>query len=624
MARPAILGGDRNGGSLSGPIVAPMANAAGRIQSQRRCSLRRTVSPSRAALVVLLAGVVGPLRPLQAGELSAAMAPPAKLAPANLAPANPAPVRLAQALAVPTALAGPVDGTGPDGDLRPGDWAYQALSQLGVRYSCLAADSRVVLDGATALNRYEAAALLQACLANIGERTDEIRRLELELQRELAVLKGRSDSLEARLGELQATQFSTNTILRADTRWWLGAVQYGGNQVDRASRTYDGRLLREALVLVYDVRFNVDTSFDGQDLLRIRLRSGNGGYSDFRSSTAPSLRVSGVSPSSCTPGRLCRNDLVLLDKLYYQRPIGDHLHVTAGSRVTQKDMLGIWPSVYGDNEVLLSTFDKGGAPGAYSDVKGSGVGLYWNQRARAATGPGLVLSGVYSAAEGKNGNPAEGGLFTAASRGAATAQLGYLGTGWGMAAVYTFNQAGAYDRAAITPLVAQTWPKSQSGLGGHVDSYGLSAFWQPQRSGWIPAINLGWGLSHNVYDHDGAYAASSLLSATSQSWMLGFNWSDAFDSGSELGMAIGSPQFMTRYTNPTGQQGADDQALMMEIWYRYQATDWLSITPGLFWLPRPRGQLSASGSTWDSTPLPSGHGSSFRALGALLKLRFRF
>ena len=603
-------------GGLVKALAAPRPLLSGPIQGQCRCkrSQRRSASLCGAGLVGWLLGLVGPLQPLWAGESAATLV-------AETALPQAAPLQVVPQAAAPQ---GPLQTPGSFADVRPGDWSYEALSQLVAVEGCPGAAARVVLDGAMPLSRYEAAALLQACLATIGERTDQRRRLEREFERELAVLQGRSETLEARLGELQATQFSTNTILRADTRWWLGAVQYGGNQIDRARDTYNGRQLREALVMVYDVRFNVDTSFDGQDLLRVRLRSGNGGYSDFRSSTAPSLRVNGVSPGTCVPGRICRNDLVILDKLYYQRPIGDHLHVTVGSRVTQKDMLGIWPSVYGDNEVLLSTFDKGGAPGAYSDIKGSGVGLYWNQRARAATSPGLVLSGVYSAAEGKNGSPSQGGLFTAAAVGAATAQLGYLGRGWGMAAVYTYNQAGAYDRAAITPLAAQTWPKLQPGLGGHVESYGLSAFWQPQRSGWIPAINLGWGLNRNVYDQDGPYAASRLLSATSQSWMLGLNWSDAFDSGSELGMAIGSPQFMTRYINPAGEQGADDQALMMEIWYRYQATDWLSITPGLFWLPRPRGQLTASGSDWDSTPLARSQGSSFRALGALLKLRFRF
>ena len=110
----------------------------------------------------------------------------------------------------------------------------------------------------------------------------------------------------------------------------------------------------------------------------------------------------------------------------------------------------------------------------------------------------------------------------------------------------------------------------------------------------------------------------------SQSWMLGLNWYDLLVSGSELGFAIGSPVFVTRYRNPAGEQGAADGSLQMELWTRLQVTDWLTITPGVFWLPRPRGQLTAAGSAWDSTPLPLGRGAGFSALGAVLKLRFRF
>jgi hypothetical protein len=286
-------------------------------------------------------------------------------------------------------------------------------------------------------------------------------------------------------------------------------------------------------------------------------------------------------------------------------------------------MLGFWPSVYGDNESLLALFDKAGAPGAYSDIRGAGVGLFWNQRAAGDQAPSLVLSGVYVAGRGERANPAEGGLFSAGSRGSGTLQVAYGGRGWGVAAAYTRNQAGALDQAAVTPLVAQSWPKRRPGLEGYVHAYGLSGFWQPQRSLWIPAINLGWGLNRNVYGSGGANG-DSRLAATSQSWMVGLNWSDAFDAGSELGFAIGSPQFMTAYTNPEGERGADDHAPVLELWYKFQATDRLSITPALFWLPRPRGQLTASGSSWESTPLPSGRGASLSAFGALLKLRFRF
>ncbi len=61
------------------------------------------------------------------------------------------------------------------------------------------------------VSRYEAVALLNACLDRISEVTDELKRVMKEFEKDLAVLRGRVDGLEAKVGELEATQFSTNT-----------------------------------------------------------------------------------------------------------------------------------------------------------------------------------------------------------------------------------------------------------------------------------------------------------------------------------------------------------------------------------------------------------------------------
>ncbi|QNI99971.1 putative porin/ P stress induced [Synechococcus sp. A15-62] len=71
------------------------------------------------------------------------------------------------------------------------------------------------------MTRYEAAALLSACLDRITEVTDELRRLLKEFETELAILKGRVDGLEARVGELEATQFSPPPSSRPKPSGWL-------------------------------------------------------------------------------------------------------------------------------------------------------------------------------------------------------------------------------------------------------------------------------------------------------------------------------------------------------------------------------------------------------------------
>ena len=92
-------------------------------------------------------------------------------------------------------------------DVYPTDWAYQALSNLIERYGCVAGYPNGTYRGARAMTRFEAAALLNACLDRVTEVTDEVKRLMKEFEKELVILKGRVDGLEARVGELEATQF---------------------------------------------------------------------------------------------------------------------------------------------------------------------------------------------------------------------------------------------------------------------------------------------------------------------------------------------------------------------------------------------------------------------------------
>ena len=49
-------------------------------------------------------------------------------------------------------------------DVQPTDWAYSALSNLVERYGCVAGYPNGTFRGGRAMTRYEAAALLNACL----------------------------------------------------------------------------------------------------------------------------------------------------------------------------------------------------------------------------------------------------------------------------------------------------------------------------------------------------------------------------------------------------------------------------------------------------------------------------
>jgi len=111
-------------------------------------------------------------------------------------------------------------------DVRPTDWAFQALQSLVERYGCIAGYPDRSFRGNQAITRYEFAAGLNACLDRITqilaanssdfvkkEDLDAIRRLQEEFSAELATLRGRVDALEARTTTLEKQQFSTTTKL---------------------------------------------------------------------------------------------------------------------------------------------------------------------------------------------------------------------------------------------------------------------------------------------------------------------------------------------------------------------------------------------------------------------------
>ncbi len=134
-----------------------------------------------------------------------------------------------------TALHEQVSSLNQFGDVQPSDWAYQALSTLVERYGCLAGSANAGFKGHQSLSRYEAAALLNACLHRVTETTDALKRLTKEFATELAVLKGRADGLEAKVGELEATQFSTTTKLDGRAVFVIGTNTFGGSARENIS-----------------------------------------------------------------------------------------------------------------------------------------------------------------------------------------------------------------------------------------------------------------------------------------------------------------------------------------------------------------------------------------------------
>ena len=503
--------------------------------------------------------------------------------------------------AVPAASKEQVAGIAQFSDLRPTDWAYQALSNLIERYGCVAGYANGSFKGGQAISRYEAAALLNACLDRVTEVTDELKKLIKQFEQELAVLRGRVDGLEARLGELEASRFSPTTKLSGLATFVVGANSFSGSAIDTGANSLRLRpdelsglspsavTLPNATSFNYDLQLTLNTSFNGKDLLSTVLRGGNFGGSVF-GGEPDALKLSQLEiafQEEAGP------NVVGIDKLFYQFPLGSGFTATLGPRVGQENMLALWPSVY-PADTILNVFSVNGAPAAYNKNLGAGAGLWWQ-------GKNLTISANYVAANGDNGNSAQGGIASKGSGATGTIQVGYGSQQWGLAAIWSYVQSG---NASLPGATRFTHSAIDLNSEAHTNAFGLSGYWQPKASGWTPSLSLGWGINSTTYA--ASQPAGSL--ANSQSWMAGLQWNDIFVKGNNFGMAVGQPVFATSLT---GSAAPDDGGLIWEWWYKFQVTDNISITPALIYLSRPLGQTTPASER-------------FRQFGGLIKTSFKF
>jgi hypothetical protein len=432
-------------------------------------------------------------------------------------------------------------------DVQPTDWAYQALSNLVERYGCVAGYPNGTFRGGRAMTRWEAAALLNACLDRVTEVTDELKKLLAEFGAELAVLKGRVDGLEAQVSELEATQFSTTTKLRGEANFVIGGVDN--------YQTKTGDITHTAFN--YDLRLNLDTSFTGQDLLKTRLRSANFSSNPFGSSSS----IFKLDKADNTSGENGNN--VVIDRLYYQFPaFNNKATLTAGAAVRNTEIAWM-PSAYKSG--ILDFFAVAGTPGVYNKATGAGFGAQYGKK-------GLIAGVNYVA---QNGADSSTGVFDETGALNTLAQIGYRGTNWGAAFGYRYGTEGTRVRTynGLNGASGTLVPGQTS------NGYALNAYWQPQKSSVIPSISAGYGWN--------TVSGTPSAATDSQSWFAGLQWEDVFVGGNSAGVAIGQA--------PTGEDL--EKATMLEFFYKYQVSDNISVTPAIFYASDNQ-RLTDNSSNW--------------------------
>jgi hypothetical protein len=226
-------------------------------------------------------------------------------------------------------------------------WALSALQQLRERYHCGADNSLNSFADKVSENqivtRFELAAQLQNCLNSLhqsasstnAESSDQIliiQRLQTEFAPELAKLQGQVDQLESDVETLKTQQFSTTTKLTGQAIFAINAGGFSGDRIIAPRGALISQDQPKATSL-YRVSLDLNTSFQGTDLLKVRLVAGSTGTNDNAAGLLePNL---GSVLDFSIPGR----DQVSLARLYYTFKPASDVSVTMGPQMVAPDFV---------------------------------------------------------------------------------------------------------------------------------------------------------------------------------------------------------------------------------------------------------------------------------------------
>jgi hypothetical protein len=524
-------------------------------------------------------------------------------------------------------------------DVQPTDWAFQALQSLVERYGVIAGYPDGTYRGNRALTRYEFAAGLNAALDRVNEliaagladavtREDllTLQRLQEEFSAELATLRGRVDTLEARTAELEANQFSTTTQLNGEIVFSIAAAGGGYPGSDDSDATpgilsNTGGAPGDDAQIVFNnrVRLNLTTSFTGRDLLITGLQSYNfgGGFGNSTGSipgtlglgdpvfgTASNLGLAYAPQFGTTnPQNLSNsgsNDIDLY-KLLYIFPAFDNVTLFVGTNAEVTDAFPAIAPFASDSQGALSRFGGYNAAvrvsgGTSGTGLASAAGFIWN------IADGIDLRGLYGSVNASlpynrgltGGTPLGAGLFNG-SHVLATQltltpsdtlniglnyansyhQINILGTGLSASDIGSvlFN-----PNAEQLAAVGGNEVLAIANEGIRLNSIGATVNWQ-----FAPRVDL---------TLSGAYIFADLVDVDAStnfiSWMAGLHFRDIFGEGNTAALLVGQPLNRTSVGSEAyNPENADP--FHLEGFINFRLNDNISITPGVYIVFNPEG-----------------------------------
>ncbi|OBQ15099.1 iron uptake porin [Anabaena sp. AL93] len=452
-------------------------------------------------------------------------------------------------------------------DVQPNDWAFQALQSLVERYGCVAGYPNGTFRGNRALSRYEFAAGLNACLDRVNEliatATSDlvskqdlatIQKLQEDFSAELATLKGRVDTVEAKTADLEANQFSTTTKLQGQVVAVVSGVisgnKVGNNNITSKNTTLGAR-----------TRLELVTSFTGKDTLFTRLESNN--INSFGLNTTEGK----LSFASGTP-----NNNVSIGALSYGFPLGKNTY----ANIIANDGIIL------DLDTTLNLFDGNGGSGAvsafgtrnpiYAQLGGAGLGV------KQKFGENLTLSLGYLASQHNTPTPGNG-LFDGPYGG--LAQLTVKPSDRISLGLTYIN---SYNKSLATGSNNATFTNLAPGTNFSSNSYGVEA-----SLGITKKLVLGgWA----------GYTNSQVLTGTkgkAEIWnyAVTLGLPDLGKKGNLAGIIFGMEPKVTNST-VTGITKDPNTSYHVEGFYQYKVSDNITITPAVIWLTAPNHDDSSS------------------------------
>jgi hypothetical protein len=479
-----------------------------------------------------------------------------------------------QAYGQETNTMGQVTSVSQLSDVKPTDWAFQALQSLVERYGCIAGYPDRTYRGNRALTRYEFAAGLNACLdrvneliaastANLVKKEDlaTLQKLQEQFAAELATLKGRVDALDAKVGTLEKQQFSTTTKLSGEVIFAV-SDEFGSN-------------INNNTVFQDRVRLSLVTSFNGEDQLYTRLSAGNATPFSLPDGNAEGIQVQSLTPDFSN--RVSADWIAYYGKVsnslkFYLAGVGGghyDYQSTANPVLDTGDSGNSTLSYYGQRNPIYTIGAGSGGALTYDAGKIALSAGYFADNSGAAGAPiaaannpsrGL-FNGSYSAMAQLTLKPSDNltvalNYVNAYRQGGGIFDVGAGGTGF-MGTVFA-NKAGD---ATTGPLNASA----------KVNAFGAAA-----------ALKVSPKLTVNGFLTKGTVNFVKDGTGRSDLWSYGVGIAlpDFGKSGNLLGFVVGAEPY-----RPVS--GARAIPMHVEGFYKYALNDKISITPGLIWVTNP-------------------------------------